>query len=73
MVILGGMTLTDCSESSREGRIMKLPIGDGMVEEDGNDDRLSFFLKSLPKIFFVPLVGMTSITGRILSGGDSDG
>lgn len=51
---------------------MKLPIGDDMTEGDGDDDWLSFFLKNLPKIFFVPLVGVASISGRIKLGGDSD-
>lgn len=58
----------DCPVADREGR--KLPIGDG---GEGDDGWLSFFLKNLPKIFFVPLVGVASISGRILLGGDSDG
>jgi hypothetical protein len=63
----------DCPVANREGRIMKLPIGDDMAEGAGDDDWLSFFLKNLPKIFFVPLVGVASISGRILLGGDSGG
>ena len=62
-------TANDCPVANREGRIMKLPIGD---EGGGDEDWLSF-LKNLPNIFFVPLVGVASISGRILSGGDSDG
>jgi hypothetical protein len=62
----------DCPVANREGRIMKLPIGDDMPEGDGDDDWLSFFLKNLPKIFFVPLVGVASISGRIMLDGDSD-
>jgi hypothetical protein len=63
----------DCVVANREGRIMKLPIGDDMAEGDGDDDWLSFFLKNLPKIFFVPLVGVASISGRINFGEDGDG
>jgi len=44
-----------------------------MAEGDGDDDWLSFFLKNLPKIFFEPLVGVASISGRITLGGDGDG
>jgi hypothetical protein len=63
----------DCPVADREGRKLKLPIGDDMAEGVGDDDWLSFFLKNLPKIFFVPLVGVASISGRILLVGDCDG
>ncbi len=56
LVLLGDIA-NDCPVANREGRIMKLPIGDDIAEGDGDDDWLSFFLKNLPKIFFVPLVG----------------
>ena len=59
----------DCPVDRRDGRGMKLPIGD---EGDGDDGWLSFFLKNLPKIFFVPLVGVASISGRMMLDGDSD-
>lgn len=62
----------DCPVADRGGRIMKLPIGDDMAEGDGDDGWLSFFLKNLPKIFFVPPVGVASISGRIMLCGDSD-
>jgi hypothetical protein len=62
----------DCPVADREGRIMKLPLDGDMAEGDGDDGWLSFFLKNLPKIFFVPLVGVTSISGRIMLGGDGD-
>jgi hypothetical protein len=73
LVLPGGGIANDCPVANRDGRIMKLPIGDDRPEGDGDDDWLSFFLKNLPKIFFVPLVGVTSISGRTLLGGDSDG
>jgi len=66
-------TANDCPVADREGRVMKLPIGDDMAEGDGDDDWLSFFLKNLPKIFFVPLVGVASTSGCIKLGGDSGG
>lgn len=72
LVLPCGGIANDCPVANREGRMMKLPIGDDMAEGDGDDDWLSFFLKNLPKIFFVPLVGVTSTSGRILLGGDSD-
>jgi hypothetical protein len=49
---------------------MKLPFGD---VGDGDGGWLSFFLKNLPKIFFDPVVGVESISGRIMVGGDGDG
>ena len=60
----------DCPVDRRDGRGMNLPIGD---EGGGDDGWLSFFLKNLPKIFFVPLVGVESMSGRVIKGGDGDG
>jgi len=58
-------TANDFPVDRRDGRGMKLPIGD-----DGADGWLSFFLKNLPKIFFEPLVGVVSISGpEIVYGG----
>jgi hypothetical protein len=63
-------TANDCAVARRDGRGMKLPIGD---EGDGDGGWLSFLLKNLPKIFFVPLVGVESISGRLTPGEDGDG
>jgi len=65
-----GGTANDCPVGRREGRKTKLPIGD---EGDGDVGWLSFFLKNLPKIFFVPVVGVESMSGRVMVGGDGDG
>jgi len=73
LALVGDGIANDCPVAEREGRVMKLPIGDDMAEGDGDDDWLSFFLKNLPKIFFVPLVGVMSMSGRIMMDGDSDG
>jgi hypothetical protein len=37
------------------------------------DGWLSFFLKNLPKIFFVPLVGVELTSERVMVGADGEG
>ena len=60
-------TANDLAVDRRDGRGIKLLIGD---EGDGDVGWLSFFLKNLPKIFFEPLVGVVSISGRGIEGGE---
>ena len=55
------------AESGLRGRGTKGAVG------DMGDGWLSFFLKNLPKIFFVPLVGVELTSERVMVGADGEG
>lgn len=70
--LLGEGMVKDWPVEGRVGRKRDLFVGDNRGEGEGDEGRLSFFLKNLPSIFFGPFVGVVLLSVSVNVGAGRD-